>query len=251
MIRDISNEIVVNLKDRLRDVRHLIRANRQPVEPAPQSLPDILFGKAARAVDRALTTAETISISLVSQDPAAHTTTIEARSLDTYFPTDSSEGEGPFRRDVYYLTKRLLSVLGADNALIHEATFSAVHATMIRRHGAQLQAAMKDRELNDIATTSAILACELQSHYRSEPWPLPAHHEVQPDKATVSLCFSSIALAIGLATYADHEPGEEKLVESALLALQAGQERFEEAIEAPDRIRALSDLFAFLIPHLP
>ena len=251
MIRDISNEIVVNLKDRLRDVRHLIRANRQPVEPAPQSLPDILFGKAARAVDRALTTAETISISLVSQDPAAHTTTIEARSLDTYFPTDSSEGEGPFRRDVYYLTKRLLSVLGADNALIHEATFSAVHATMIRSHGAQLQAAMKDRELNDIATTSAILACELQSHYRSEPWPLPAHHEVQPDKATVSLCFSSIALAIGLATYADHEPGEEKLVESALLALQAGQERFEEAIEAPNRIRALSDLFAFLIPHLP
>lgn len=251
MIRDISNDIVVNLKDRLRDVRHLIRANRPAAEPTPQSLPDILFGKAARAVDEALTTAETISISLVSQDPAAHTTTIEARSLDSYFPTDGSDGEALFRHDIYYLTKRLLNVLGADNALIHEATFSAVHATMMRRHAAPLRTAVRDRALNDIATTSAILACELQANYRSEPWALPAYHEAPPSKATASLCFSSIALAIGLATYADHEPGEEKLVESALIALQARQEKFDHAIETPDRIRALSDLFAFLIPHLP
>ena len=251
MIRDISNEIVVSLKDRLRDVRHLIRANRQTAQPAPQSLPDILFGKAARAVDKALTTAETISISLVSHDPAAHTTTIEARSLDAYFPTDNSAGEAPFRRDVYYLTKRLLSILGSDNALIHEATFSAVHAKMICHHTARLRVAMKSRELNDIATISAILTYELLAHYRSEPWGLPAHQATQPDKTTVSLCFSSIALAIGLATYADHEPGDEKLIESALLALQARQEKFDYTTAAPDRLRALSDLFAFLIPHLP
>ena len=115
MIRDISSEIVVSLKDRLRDVRHLIRASRQDSKPAPQDLPDILFGKAARAMDKALTAAETISISLVSQDPAAHSTTIEARSLDVYFPADANKGEALFRRDVYYLTKRILSVLGSHN----------------------------------------------------------------------------------------------------------------------------------------
>ena len=92
--------------------------------PCPRILPDILFGKAARAMDKALTAAETISISLVSQDPAAHSTTIEARSLDVYFPADASKGEALFRRDIYYLTKRILSVLGSSNALIHEATFS-------------------------------------------------------------------------------------------------------------------------------
>jgi hypothetical protein len=247
MIRDFSNEIVVSLKDRLRDVRHLIRSNRQGVEPSPQNLPEILFGKAARVVDKALTTAETISISLVSQDPAAHNTTIEARGLDFYFPA----GAAPFRRDAYYLTKRLLGMLGDDNALIHEATFSTVHAAMLRRHAARLQAAINNRGLNDIAMVSAILACELQSHYSSSQWGLPALHEGQPDKLTLSLCFSSIALAIGLATYADHEPGEEKLVESALLALQARQDRFDATMEGPDRIQALSDLFAFLIPHLP
>jgi hypothetical protein len=251
MIRDISNEIVVSLKDRLRDVRHLIRASRQGAEPAPQNLPDILFGTAARAVDKALTAAETISISLVSQDPAAHSTTIEARSIDTYFPADTGKGEALFRRDTYYLTKRILSVLGSSNALIHEGTFSAVHATMIRRHAKLLLAARKDGDLIDIARACATLAIALQSHYHSEPLAMPAHHEAQPDTETEYLCFASIALAIGLATYADHEPGEERLVESALLALQARQDKFDQAIHATDRVEALSDVFAFLIPHLP
>jgi hypothetical protein len=251
MIRDISNEIVVSLKDRLRDVRHLIRASRQGANPVPQNLPDILFGTAARAVDKALTAAETISISLVSQDPAAHSTTIEARSLDVYFQGETGKGEALFRRDAYYLTKRMLSVLGSSNALIHEATFSAVHTTMVRRHGARMLTAKREGGLTDIAAICANLAVELQSHYHSEPLTLPAYHEAQPDTETEYLCFASIALAIGLATYADHEPGEERLVESALLALQARQDKFEQAIHGADRTDALSDLFTFLIPHLP
>jgi hypothetical protein len=251
MIRDISNEIVVSLKDRLRDVRHLIRASRQDTKPVPQDLPEILFGTAARVMDKALTAAETISISLVSHDPAAHSTTIEARSLDAYFPGERGKGEALFRRDIYYLTKRMLSVLGSPNALIHEATFSAVHTAMINRHPALLLAAKKDGGLTDIATACATLAMELQSHYHSEHLTLPTHHEAQRRTDSEHLCFSSIALAVGLATYADNEPSDEKLVESALLALQARKDRFDQAIEAADPIKALSDLFAFLIPHLP
>jgi hypothetical protein len=250
MIRDISSEIVVSLKDRLRDVRHLIRASRQDSKPVPQDLPDILFDTAARAVDKALTAAETISISLVSQDPAAHSTTIEARSLDVYFPADANKGEALFRRDVYYLTKRIFSVLGSRNALIHESTFASVHATMIRRYGALLFGA-KDGDLNDISEVCAQLAIELQSQYQSAHLPLPGYTRQQPDLDTQYLCFSAIALAIGLATYADHEPGDERLVESALLALQARQDKFNQAIDASDRVKALSDLFGFLIPHLP
>lgn len=250
MIRDISSEIVVSLKDRLRDVRHLIRASRQDRPPVPQDLPDILFGKAARAMDKALTAAETISISLVSQDPAAHSTIIEARGLDVYFPADASKGEALFRRDVYYLTKRILSVLGSHNALIHESTFASVHAAVIRRHGALLVGA-KDGDLNDIAEACAQLAIELQSQYQSAHLPLPGYGGQQPDLDAQYFCFSAIALAIGLATYADHEPGDERLVESALLALQAREDKFNQAIGASDKVKALSDLFAFLIPHLP
>ncbi len=252
MIRDISSEIVVSLKDRLRDVRHLIRASRQDSKPAPQDLPDILFGKAARVMDKALTAAETISISLVSQDPAAHSTTIEARSLDVYFPADTNKGEAQFRRDVYYLTKRVLSVLGSRNPLIHESTFASVHATMIRRHANLLLAAKKDGDLEDIAEACATLTIELQSQYQSAHLPLPGYYSEQlPDRNTQHLCFSAIALAIALATYTGNEPGEEKLVESALLALQARRDKFDQALETSDKVKALSDLFAFLIPHLP
>ncbi len=251
MIRDISNEIVVNLKDRLRDVRHLIRASRADTKTAPQDLSEILFGRAARVMDKAFTAAETISISLVSQDPAAHSTTIEARSLEAYFPANTAKGEALFRRDIYYLTKRLFSILGSKNALIHEATFVAVHAAMSRRHAPVLFAAEQDGGLDDIATACATLAAELQSHYHAAPLTLPAHLEAQPDKGTEYLCFAAIALAIGLATYADNEPGGDKLVESTLLALQARQDKFDQAIEAADPVKALAALFAFLIPHLP
>jgi hypothetical protein len=125
-----------------------------------------------------------------------------------------------------------------------------VHATVIRRHGALLFGA-KDGDLNDIAEVCARLAIELQSQYQSAHLPLPGYTGRQPDLDTQYMCFSAIALAIGLATYADHEPGDERLVESALLALQARQDKFNQAIDASDKVRALSDLFAFLIPHLP
>jgi hypothetical protein len=250
MIRDISSEIVVNLKDRLRDVRHVIRASRQDTSVI-QDLPDKLLGKAARVMDKALTAAETISISLVSQDPAVHSTTIEARSLDAYFPSGKGNGEALFRRDVYYLAKRMFAVLGSRNALLHEATFSAVHSVMVRRHSALLAQARTTRDLTDIAKVCATLAVEMQSNYRSARTPVSTSQLQWPDQDTQYLCFSAISLAIGLATYADIEPNNEKLVESALLALQARQDRFVKATETSDRITDLAALFAFLIPHLP
>lgn len=250
MIRDISSDIIVNLKDRLRDVRHLIRASRVDTKPQGQDLPDILFGQAARVVDKAFTAAESISISLVSQDPSAHSATIEARSLGAYFPANLAKGAALFRRDAYYLTKRLFSVLGSDNALIHEATFSAVHATMSRRH-AHLLFAARDGGLAQIGAACATMTVELRAQYDATPITFPAHVAAKPDRRTQYLCFAAIALAIGLATYSEVEPCDEKLVESTLLALQARQEKFGDAIESASPEAALSSLYAFLIPHLP
>ena len=249
-MRDIPSDIVVSLKDRLRDVRHLIRASRFDAKPTGQELPDLLFGQAARVMDKAFTAAETISISLVSQDPAAHTITIESRSLDVYFPPEPARGEAQFRRDVYYLTKRLFNLFGCSNALIHEATFAAVHATMIRRHGPLLRAA-RSGELADIATACAAMTLELRAGYDAAPATFPAASAAKPDRSTQFLSFGAIALATGLATYAEVEPGDEKLVESALLALQARQEKFSQAVAATTPVAPLAALYAFLIPHLP
>jgi hypothetical protein len=253
MIRDISNEIVVGLKDRLRDVRHMIRASRSDKAgtTAPEG-PEILLGHAARVMDKALTVAETISISLVSQDPKAHSTTIEARGLGTYFPAEAAKGEALFRRDVYYLTKRIFTVLGAENTVVHEATFASAHAIMIRRHADALKAATRTNSLDDIARACATLAFELQSSHQAQPLPPTVPGERAPDLAMQFLCFSAIALAIGLASYSDNEEaGDEKLVDSALLALKARQTVLVEATQGKDRTDGLFGLFAFLIPILP
>ncbi|MBA8878816.1 hypothetical protein [Phyllobacterium myrsinacearum] len=253
MIRDISNEIVVGLKDRLRDVRHMIRASRSDkIKSATHDGPEVLLGHAARVVDKALTVAETISISLVSQDPKAHSTTIEARSLSAYFPADTAKGEALFRRDVYYLTKRIFTMLGAENTVVHEATFASAHAVMIRRHADQVKAATRTNSLKDIARACATLTFELQSSHQSQPLPPHVPGERAPEMATQFLCFSAIALAIGLASYSDNEEaGDEKLVDSALLALKARQSTLTEATQGKDRTDNLSSLFAFLIPILP
>lgn len=253
MIRDISNEIVVGLKDRLRDVRHMIRASRSDkIKTVAPEGPEILLGHAARVVDKALTVAETISISLVSQDPKAHSTTIEARSFNSYFPADTAKGEALFRRDVYYLTKRIFTVLGAENTIVHEATFASAHAIMIRRHTDQLKAVARTNGLNDIARACATLTFALQSSFQAQPLPPHVPGESAPEIATQYLCFSAIALAIGLASHSDmEEPGDEKLVESALLALKARQTALIEATQGKGRTDGLSGLFAFLIPLLP
>lgn len=243
MLRDIQNDLVVNLKDRLRDVRHLIRAGRQDVRFTPQELPEFMLDKVARVLDKAFTSAETVSISFISQDPTAHSGAPQARSLAAYF---CENGEALFCRDAYYLTKYLLKALHEPNALVHEAGFSSVHATMIHRHATLLEAARSGNP-RPIANACAALAIELQSHYQSTVlFAQPA-----PGQTRSFLCFSALALAIGLATYSNHEPDGEKLVETSLLALQARPEKFEHAITGRDRLHTLSDLFAFLIPHLP
>lgn len=246
MLRDIQNDFVVNLKDRLRDVRHLIRASRQDVKLTPQELPEFMLDKVARVLDKAFTSAETVSISLISHDPTAHSGAPEARSLAAYFFENGDAGEALFCRDAYYLTKYLLKALHESNALVHEAGFASVHATMIRRH-ATLLSATKSGDPKAIANACAALAIELHARYRSTA----LFTQQATDQTRSLLCFSALALAIGLATYSNHQPDGEKLVETTLLALQARPEKLEQAIMARDKLHALSDLFAFLIPHLP
>jgi len=121
---------------------------------------------------------------------------------------------------------------------------------MMRRHASLLLAA-RSGDLAEIAAACAAMTVELQAGYGAAPVAFPAPATGKPDRLTQFLAFSAIALAIGLATYAEVEPGEEKLAESALLALQARQDKFSRAIDVSDPTTPLADLYAFLIPHLP
>ena len=93
MLRFLSEEVAVNLKDRLREVRYVIRRNRHDslqdehsfARPGEIMSPELLLGHAASIVDKALTTAETISISLISSNPNMHHSAPHLKSLLVYF----------------------------------------------------------------------------------------------------------------------------------------------------------------------
>lgn len=111
MLRTLSEEIAVNLKDRLRGVRYMIRRNCHDGLPEAERRsdipsPELLLEHAASMVDKALTTAETISISLISADPKVHNNAPHVKSLSVYFSA-GAEGARAFRKDMYYLTKEV------------------------------------------------------------------------------------------------------------------------------------------------
>ncbi|WP_153020277.1 hypothetical protein [Paramesorhizobium deserti] len=260
------DDIVVNLKDRLRDVRHLIRSNRHDRlladqrSKSPAELPEMLLGTAATFVDTALTLAETISISLISDDPEAHGRSGRVGSLRHYF--SHSDGGRLFHRHMYYLTKEVLRRSGRNDAFIHEAAFADIYLHLKRDHKNVFARALGcDASTDDIAVACAAMAVETVRRHPVkiiEPGsPLPATAPLQPDiEITV---FSTISLACALATARPQDAlsatsltdeGTD-LLESAFLAVSAREERFSAAFASDRPDRALAEIFSLLIPHLP
>ncbi|MCO4315888.1 hypothetical protein M8997_001720 [Phyllobacterium sp. 21LDTY02-6] len=243
MLRDIPGDVVVGLKDRLRDMRHIIRASRKEEANSVGELPEMVVGTVARIMDKAFTAAESVSISLVSRDPSAHAGTVSPASIQDYFPPFAAAGRARFQRDMYYLTKTTMRALGVPNALVHEQHFGDIHSNMVRRHAALTQRAVGG-DAAAIGRACGHLAMQLQ-----EDSGVTALGRQQADLRL--LCNASIALGVGIATFAGRQSAVEMPVESALLALRARPERLSEAYRAKDPALALGTLFASLIPHLP
>ncbi len=115
MLREISEEVRVNLKDRLRDVRHVIRRHRHD-SPAQQArlgdearptfpIREIegLLGHAASAFDDMMSVAET----LVPRERSGRMSGLTPKPLGVYFASGDAAlaGERAFRRDMYALAK--------------------------------------------------------------------------------------------------------------------------------------------------
>lgn len=270
MIRDISDDIAVNLKDRLREFRYVIRRNRHDsmLDDRPAALqgrsfpnsgfdaPELLLGRAASLVDTALTAAESISLSIISGNPAVHQGTPEIQSLSVYF-ADGYEGQRAFHRDMYYLTKEILRRNRADNMLIHEAAFAAIHASMKRDNGKIIAEALRpSTEETRIRTTALACAALMTEMVKQHPirfFDTRATVEssaIDERRKIEIIGFAAICLACGLATAKAADMEGESNLESALLAVEARAERIMKAFDAKTS-GELGDLFETLITHLP
>lgn len=265
MLRQISEDVRVNLKDRLREVRDIIRQSRHDgsgdasvLREATSHLPPFpgkgiegLLSHAASAVDEALSIAE----SFVPHERPIKVDGTTVKGLGTYFPAGSEErqlsAERLFRRDMYYLTKAVLAGLKIDNARIHEADFAAAHAAMRKRRGDLLAslAAPGAAGLQAIAATCAALLVELlnQRPVRfGEATP-----EMAGERALDISCLAPVVLACGLATTGRDGAPEPDMLEIAILAADIRHDRIVQACAKASPVEELTPVFATLLAHLP
>lgn len=264
MLREISEEVRINLKDRLRDMRQAIRRRRHdsrqasllPPPPGghtPFPLPEIegLLGRAVSAFDDAMTMATT----LVPHDGGGNA---QARPFETYFRSGRGaiEGERAFRRDMYYLAGAMLARKKALADPMHEAGFAAVHAAMLRQHGGLLHPAGGEagdtQRTARIAELCAALSVELLRARPVRPR-LPEGAAANVLEAEAMLAVSVLvpmALAVALASAGvETEPGSD-LLDMAAMAVEARVDRIMPACRAADPVAELTPIFAMLIFHL-
>lgn len=245
MLRTLSDEIAVNLKDRLRDVRYVIRRARQSSRAPETSLPapEALLGHAAGVMDTALTAAEAISISIISSEPAKHHGAPQMRSLSFYFGT-GAEGARGFRSDMYYFLKGTMRRYGLENALIHEAAFSVIHGRLLRKHAELLRDPLKVAQ----ALAALYLEALAESPVRLTSLEVSCDPENLRKAEVVGL--AAACLACGLATVKPADLADIDPLESVFMVLEARYERLVDAAETHDA-KKLETLFATLIAHLP
>ncbi|WP_027038064.1 hypothetical protein [Mesorhizobium ciceri] len=267
MLRQISEDVRVNLKDRLREVREIIRQSRHDgsgdasiLREATSHLPPFpgkgiegLLSHAASAVDEALSIAE----AFVPHERPIKVDGTTVKGLGTYFPIGNEDrqlsAERLFRRDMYYLTKAVLAGLNIDNARIHEADFAAVHATMRKRHGDLLTAlAAPGAGLQAIAATCSALLVECLGQrpvrFAETVSETPA---VMGSSAPDISCLAPLALACGLATTGRDGAPEPDMLEIAILAADIRHDRIVQACAKANPIAELTPVFATLLAHLP
>ena len=265
MLRQLSEEMRVNLKDRLRDIRHGVRQIRhdrargsssqalQPLFPIREI--EGLLGHAAAAFDDAMSIAET----LVPR-PARRRQGDAPQGLAAYFPTRDAgqRGERAFRRDLYYLAQTILAKRKIEGAMVHEADLAAVHSAMRRRHADRLDALAgtttpAERTAAAAGVCAALLLTLLERHPIRFAAPALESRAVAAgmDRSAEIACLAPIALACGLATMDADDMSNAELLDIAMLAAEVRHDRIVQACGRPDAQDALTAIFSVLLAHLP
>ncbi len=248
MLRTLSDEIAVTIRDRLRDMRYVIRRTRAAAR-APESgppTPEALLGQAASVVDAALTAAETISLSLVSSEPSRHHSAPRMRAFGFYFA--GGEGARAFHGDMYYFLKEILRRHRIADALIHEAAFAAIHERMARKYRRLLVERTDEEEAATATAAALFLDVMAERPVRLAP---PDDEAGQCGLLEAEITGAAAAsLFCALSTVKPAEVAEADPLESILLAIGARYERLAAAAAMRDA-KKLEALFATLVAHLP
>lgn len=267
MLRELSEDVRIRVKDRLRDFRTIVRQHRhdhvsaKPTPPAAKEQPfpireiEGLLGHAVSVFDDVMSLAE----GLAPHKSLGAVPVSGPQPLQSYFRAMGEshlDGERAFRRDLYRLAKLVLEQKSLSDFRIRESDFAAVHGALEKRDAgliARLHAETdRDERVSLVAALSSSLFVEL---VRQEPIKLPAPDPEEQETIDVGHmiavnCLAAIAIACGLATLDMEGAAGPELMEIAVLAVDARADRIHAALDSEDQVKELTPLFAGLLTHL-
>ena len=267
MLRELSEDVRIRVKDTLRDFRSIVRQHRhdhasgRPAslvakdQPFPVKEIEGLLGHAVSAFDDVMSLAE----SFAPHKSLGTAQVSGPQPLQSYFrPRGEShlDGERAFRRDLYRLAKLVLEQKKLNAFRIRESDFAAVHDALEKRDPeliARLHAeTSRDERVSLVAALSSSLFVELVRH---EPIKLPVvepgkQETIDAGRTVVVNCLAAIAIACGLATLDMEGAAGPELMEIAILAVDVRADRIRSALDGEDQVRELTPLFANLLTHL-
>lgn len=246
MLRSLSREVAVGLRDQMREVRHLVRANRHDSgrfaggragPPAPEI--ERLMSHAASFIDDTLTMAHTVL-------PIGRTERATLHGYDAYF--SGADGARAFRHDVYSAFKALMRERDTNPRPVHEMRLARAYDAIRKTHPTMisaLAAAQGQERLRAIADMAAATLLALIEAEAFEPAPDTSRNDIDLRPIV------AVVLAIGLATLQHRGVSDRELLESSAVAADSRHERISRAMRGQDPLRDLAAIFEPLLAVLP
>lgn len=261
MLRDVSEDVRIRVKDGLRELRSIVREHRHDhvsqysAKDQPVRGVEDIIGHAVSAFDDVMKLAQNLA------PVRGHAIAAPgAKPLHSYFRArgnDEIDGARAFRRDLYRLAKLTLEQKKLTGFRIREVDFAAVHDALGRneaRRIAQLHVDLDGAAKKEVV--AALVAALFLLLVRKRPITLPLPSgidaaETDPAaRAVISNVLASISIACGLATLDMEGASGSELMEIAVLAVDVRADRIAAAMDKETSQAELTVLFENLLTHL-
>jgi hypothetical protein len=279
-MRHLTDDILLSVKDGVRNLRYAIRAEAGPALttgyghiPAPVTQSRAKPEKTRRRyrlanfLDRVFTEVESDALSIVSPRRERLRDAIFPQPVTAYFARgdrdDAERAERLFARAHYHAAKALLRDHGLANVLIFEHAIGRTRDVLLRQHADLIARARASRASRTdkngcelrvrlcAALTCALIAARPIKEIDPRTGASTPRHLIASPNAW---CFIAAGLSTAIASLqeeCDVPVTSAEIVESARAITDVRFARFAAALEASDPIGALAAEFHEVLPFLP